>query len=143
MTVFEGNSGIISCTSTGAPAPTVTWELNYNMPAPFASTSVETETLGTVARYENGSVARDRNGNFVPILLTTIISNLQVMNAQYPDHDGNYMCIGFNDNQMINTSSATITVQVLGEYIYTYSRSNDRVMHLNVHVFIQFLLKYK
>ena len=78
------------------------------MATPFTSTTIETESL-------QGTLVRDGSGNLVPIVLTAIVSNLQIMNAQYPDHDGDYTCVGFNDNQMINTSSATITVQVLGE----------------------------
>ena len=116
VTVFEGSSVIISCTSTGAPTPTITWELN-NDTAPFTSTTTEIESQGTLARNEDGTLIRNDDGNFVLNTLTTIISDLQIINAQYPDHDGDYTCIGSNDNQMINTSSATITVQVLGECI--------------------------
>ena len=108
VTVLEGSSVTISCTSTGAPTPAIIWKLN-NETAPFTSTTTETESLGTLAR--NG------DGNFVFNSLSTIVSNLLITNAQYPDHDGNYTCIGFNDNQMINTTSATITVQVLGKCI--------------------------
>ena len=116
MTVFEGSSVTISCTSTGAPTPTITWKLN-NDTAPFTSTTTETESQGTLAVDENGNLVRDEDGNFVLNSLSTIVSNLLIINAQYPDHDGDYTCIGFNDNQMINTSSATITVQMLGECI--------------------------
>lgn len=54
--------------------------------------------------------------NFVPsIVLGTITSDLLIENAQYPDHDGVYTCIGSNDDLLINISSAMINVQVIGE----------------------------
>ena len=116
MTVVESVSVTISCTSVGAPAPSITWELN-DMPAPFTSTTTEIGSQDGLARNEDGSLVRDGDGNTVFIALNTIISSLQIINAQYPDHDGDYTCIGSNDDQMVNTSSATITVQVLGECI--------------------------
>ena len=97
VSIAEGLSVTVSCTSTGAPTPSIVWMLNST------SDSITKEQATLVQ-------------NVVPsIILGSIISTLQVVNARYPDHDGEYTCVGTNDNQMVNTSSAYITVQVLGK----------------------------
>ena len=106
VTVVEGNSVTISCTSTGAPTPTMTWELNGET-TPFMQfdSSEATQVI----------VARNAMGNLVPdITPGNIISNLPISNAQYPDHDGVYTCIGSNDEQM-DTSTSSITVVVVSK----------------------------
>ena len=106
--ITEGTSVTISCTSTGAPTPSIIWLLN-GQPAPFITSDSITKEHVTIVRNFNTLT-------FVPsIRLGSIISTLQVVNARYPDHDGVYTCVGTNDNQMVNTSSAYITVQVLGK----------------------------
>ena len=100
----------ITCISTGAPTPSITWVLN-GRPVTLRSTEYITEGQSTLVRSD----PNDPNSHFVPnILLSTIISYLLVENAQYPDHDGVYTCTGSNDNLMINSSSAMINVQVIG-----------------------------
>ena len=44
-----------------------------------------------------------------------ITSVLQITNAVYPAHDGEYTCVGLNSHRTVdNTNNATITVQVQG-----------------------------
>ena len=106
VTVIEGNTVTISCVSTGAPTPSIKWELNGEV-APFIPSNVVDEIRAVLFR--------DSNGDFQPdITLGSITSNLMIVNAQYPDHDGIYTCIGTNDDQMRNSSTASIAVQVQG-----------------------------
>ena len=51
-------------------------------------------------------------------VLGNVTSMLEITNAQYPNHDGVYTCIGSNDDLMVVTTSAMVTVQVHGTYIY-------------------------
>ena len=107
VTVIEGNTVTISCVSTGAPTPSITWEFN-NEVAPFVPSNDEPEET-------RAALVRDSDGNFQPdITLGSITSTLMIVNAQYPDHDGVYSCIGSNDDQMVNSSTVSITVQVQG-----------------------------
>ena len=106
VTVLERNTVTISCVSTGAPTPLITWEFNGEV-APFVPSNVVEETRAALARDSNGNIQPD-------ITLGSTTSNLMVVNAQYPNHDGVYTCIGTNDDQMINSSTASITVQVQG-----------------------------
>ena len=106
----EGSSVTISCISTGAPTPSVSWELD-GQPVPFQSTETREQSTVTLSLHP---------GDFgSPFVLNTVLgrvtSNLLVVNPQYPDHDGVYTCIGSNDDSMINTSSAVINVQVIGK----------------------------
>ena len=107
VTVVEGNSIIISCTSTGAPTPTMTWELNGETTS-FVQIDTSEDTQAVLSRNAMGDLVPD-------ITLGSIISNLPISNAQYPDHDGVYTCIGSNDEQMVTTSTSPITVIVVSE----------------------------
>ena len=110
--VREGNSVTILCISTGAPTPSISWELDGH-PAPFQSTEKVTEGQATISLVFD----EDRH-NRVPyfdIISSTITSDLLIENAQYPDHDGVYTCTGSNDKLMINISSDMINVQVIGK----------------------------
>ena len=45
----------------------------------------------------------------------SITSELHIVSASYPDHDGEYSCVGVNSEDAVFTnSSAFITVQVQG-----------------------------
>ena len=108
---IEGSSVTISCISTGAPTPSVSWELD-GQPVPFQSTQTREQSIATLVHSDPG----DPRSSLVPnIILGRVTSNLLVVNAQYPDHNGVYTCIGSNDDSMINTSSAVINVQVIGK----------------------------
>ena len=105
--VVEGNSVYVSCTSTGAPTPSMTWEVSGET-TPFMQFDT---TEATQAR-----IVRDAMGNFVPdISVGSISSDLTITNAQYPYHDGVYTCIGSNDKQMMTTSALSITVIVVSK----------------------------
>ena len=107
VTVFEGKSVIISCISTGAPAPSIIW-MQKGQIVPLITADITTK--------ESTGVIQNERDEFVPFVsLGNIISSLQIANTRYPDHDGIYTCVGTNDDKMVNTSSADITVQVLGK----------------------------
>lgn len=109
--VVEGNSVTISCTSTGAPTPNIVWEFN-NKTASFVSAD-------NVTNVQAGLVRNSMDDIVPEITLGRITSSITILVAQYPDHDGVYTCIGSNDKQMINTSDATVTLQVVGKIDYT------------------------
>ena len=108
VAVLEGDSIILSCTSFGAPVPTITWEFS-NQPVEITPIESATESVATLIRDPLDS------SSFIPNIITgDITSSIQIVNASYPEDDGVYTCIGSNDNQMLNTSEDTITLQVIG-----------------------------
>jgi hypothetical protein len=112
ISVREGHSFTISCISTGIPTPSVSWILN-RQPVPFQSKDIIVEEGITLVRSD----PNEPNSPFIPQSLSTITSNLLVINAQYPDQEGVYVCTGSNDKSMINISSAMINIQVVGKWI--------------------------
>ena len=106
VTVLEGESVIISCTSVGAPVPSLTWFFEGEV-APFTP-------MEMINSEDIVLVRSDPNGPFVPESLSNIVSSLRIVNAQYPANDGIYTCSGTNDGQGENVSNATIAVQVIG-----------------------------
>ena len=114
ITIRERHSITISCISTGAPTPSISWTLN-DQPAPFQSTEIVQEGQTMLVRSD----PNDPNSPLIPTL-STITSNLLLMNVQYPDHDGVYTCTGSNDISVINSSSDTINVQVIGKFTVIY-----------------------
>ena len=108
VTVLEGDSVDISCTSTGVPTPSITWSFNGTA-APFNQTD-------TVVDYRVTILA----ANDFTVDPGVITSELHIVSASYPDHDGEYTCVGVNSEDAVFTSSsAFITVQVQG---ITYSQ---------------------
>ena len=105
--VVQGNSVTISCTSTGAPTPTMTWELNGET-TPFMQFDTSEDTQVIVVRNAMNELVPDTT-------VGSITSDLTVTNAQYPDHDGVYTCTGSNDEQMVTTSTSSITVVVVSK----------------------------
>ena len=87
----------ISCTSTGVPVPNITWTLN-NQPTTFNDSDVVTNIIDAATP-----------GN--------VISTLYIVDAQYPTHDGMYICTGSNIiNGLIFTSNVSISLQVQGMF---------------------------
>ena len=87
---------------------------------PFQSTETVTQGQVTV------SIIRDMNNNFVPnfnVILSSITSDLLVVNIQYPNHDGVYTCIGSNDISMVNISRAMTNIQVIGKHLFFYGQN--------------------
>ena len=109
--VVEGNSITISCTSIGAPIPSITWEFNGQSMSFNTTNTVTPSWIELVRRNPDSS-----DDGLIPIAISNIISNLSLVNVQYPEHDGVYTCIGSNDVQMMNSTSDDIIVQVVGEY---------------------------
>ena len=115
VTISERGSVNISCTSTGVPAPTITWRLN-NQATPFNQTDVTTPA----------DVKIDNNFMVDTIINGSVVSTLHIVNAQYPAHDGVYECIGDNSNGgSAPPSIANITVQVQGIDITTLANSDS------------------
>jgi hypothetical protein len=109
VTVFEGNSVNISCTSFGAPVPSLTWFFDGEE-APFTVIEMINSEAVTLVRSD----PNDPDSPFIPESLSNIVSSLRIVNAQYPANDGIYTCSGTNDDEEKNISSATIAVQVIG-----------------------------
>ena len=107
VTVHEGDSITISCTSTGGPVPAITWTLN-NQPTSFSQTDIITQP--------STSAIRQQDGTFTTIITPgNVISALHIVNPQYPAHDGEYICTGrISVGDTATTNSVNITVQVQG-----------------------------
>ena len=117
VTVSEGGSVDISCTSTGVPAPTITWRLN-NQAVPFRQTDLTTPA----------DIRVNNNYGVDTIINGSVVSTLHIVNAQYPAHDGVYECIGDNSNGgSAPPGIANITLQVQGIDITTLASFNIRV----------------
>ena len=104
----EGDSVNIFCSSAGVPVPTITWTLR-DQPKPFEQVDVQTDIIVLFVR--------DVNDDLVPdVTPGSVESTLQIVNAQFPAHDGVYQCTGSNSHAGQNFSrSVTITVQVQGK----------------------------
>ena len=105
LSVLEGGSLRLSCTSIGAPTPAIVWEMN-GRPAPFTSTEVITVPQAQLVGAPGGGLMPD-------VTLGNITSEILIMNAQYPAENGTYTCTGSN-NDFKRNSSVLIHVQVLG-----------------------------
>ena len=97
--VRERESVNISCSSIGAPIPSIFWTIN-NHTTKFGQTDIN---------FTNGTVRYDSPGQ--------VVSVLHITNALYPQHNGQYQCMGVNYEGNGFQSSAYITVQVLGKNI--------------------------
>ena len=103
LSVLEGGSLRLSCTSSGAPTPTIVWEMN-GQSAQLNTTEVITQPQVQFVGAPGGGLAPD-------ITLGNITSEVLIVNAQYPYANGAYTCIGSNDDFETN-SSALILVHV-------------------------------
>ena len=104
LSVLEGGSLRLSCTSIGAPTPTIVWEMN-GQPAQFNTTEVITQPQPQFVGAPGGGLVPD-------IARGNITSEILIINAQNPSDNGAYTCIGSNDDFETN-SSALILVQIL------------------------------
>ena len=99
----------ITCRSEGAPVPSITWEFNNSI-STFEQSDTETPFEVTVT-----GGAGDRGAIIDP---GSIVSDLRIVTARYPDHDGVYTCIGTNARDLeVASSSAVVAVEVHGKYL--------------------------
>lgn len=110
VSVTEGNAVTISCTSSGAPTPTITWLLNGQSQS-FTLSETQSDAQVVILPRANPDV----DPLEFDITPGSITSNLRIVDARYPADDGDYTCVGTNDAQMMNVSSVVITVQVHGK----------------------------
>ena len=92
VAVIEGGSVDISCTSTGVPAPNITWKLN-NESVPFHRTDITTP-----ATFMAGSAT-----------LGKVVSTLHIVRVRPLLHLGVYQCIGNNGG----STSSSVNVSVI------------------------------
>ena len=117
VSVDEGSSVNISCNSSGVPTPSVTWERN-NQPLMLVPTERVVDQVPQLS-----------NNILFDIMLGSILSSIEVVDAQYLGDDGVYTCIGTND--YANGSSSEIHVQVVGMPMLVVMM----LMHFVIHVF--------
>ena len=80
ITLEEGSPGNITCSVSGVPIPTVSWEFN-NQTMPFRQTITHVD------------VSTTDKGDVIP---GKIISTLHLVEPVYPDQQGMYTCTGMN-----------------------------------------------
>ena len=135
IVIVEGGSTDISCISVGAPAPSITWELDNHI--------VSFEQTDTVSQFEatlTGTIGGQRDTDVTP---GNIISSLHIVSARYPDHDGVYTCIGTNSGDLnIASSTATISVQVQGRLMHGVFSNEYNIMRMNTKLITYVLIKH-
>ena len=105
ISVGEGESINISCTSAGVPVPSITWTFNGQL-TNFSQTDTIIENQGYV------------------------VSTLHIVHARYELHDGVYQCAGSNYGADPTKSAANITVQVLCMHFYACKGVNVHFLHV-------------
>ena len=118
LSVLEGGSLRLSCTSIGTPTPTIVWEMNGQ--------PVQLNTTETITQPQVWLVGTP-GGDLVPDVIGNITSEILIVNAQNPSENGAYTCIGSNDDFETN-SSTLIYVQVLTGIIIQYYTINDIII---------------
>ena len=116
INISEGDNVKISCRSVGVPVPIITWKFNNQ-----ATVLEQDDTVTPVEITLDG--APDKNTEIVTVGASPgeIVSTLQIVNARYPEHDGEYTCIGTNaDNMNVAGSSASVSLQVHGKLLFKY-----------------------
>ena len=127
IVILEGGSADISCRSVGAPAPSITWEID-NQIVLFEQTDTVTQFEATLT----GTIGGQRDVIVTP---GNIISELHIVSARYPDHDGVYTCIGTNSDDLnIASSTVNISVQVQGRVMHgIFSNEYNNIVYVYEH----------
>ena len=95
----------ITCTSSGAPLPTIRWTHNGSDEIPFNHTEEAVDFEVQLKGYIFLSATLTRLG--------IVRSTLHIQNIHYPDDEGEYACIGSNIGTRIRaTSSDSFTLRV-------------------------------
>jgi hypothetical protein len=106
ITVREGGSMVIRCSSTGVPIPTISWTLNG-----------QRADLNTFYQLTEPRLSIDDLG-IVSTRLGEANSTIQIGNIQYPADEGVYVCTGSTIHAGIERiNSASLTVTVLGMFL--------------------------
>jgi hypothetical protein len=103
--VREGGNLRISCTSIATPIPTISWTFNgqvTHLDRIYTSLDPKVTTEGH---------------RIISVTPGRVNSILLVMNIQYPTDAGVYTCTGSTHHGKKRTSSATLSVEVLGRCI--------------------------
>ena len=118
VTPREGQNIRISCTSTGAPLPSIRWARNSQNITLLATTDTFTDYVITLTNvtesqnllaYQEATVSPGRT-----------VSTLDIENFQSED-EGIYECIGSNTGKTITAySSAMIYVFFEGKFLHRY-----------------------
>jgi len=94
----QRGNGNIFCTSSGNPVPSITWTINHQ-PTQLSQTDVTTNPTDTTTSGQ-------------------LVSTLHIVNAQYQEHNGVFLCTGTSIiSGSPRTDSASTTVVVLGKLI--------------------------
>ena len=85
------------------PTPTISWEMS-NQSVALSPTEMLIDPQPRLSQ-----------DILLDVMLGSILSTIQIIDAQYPANNGVYMCVGTNDDQMMNFSIASVQVQVVGK----------------------------
>ena len=118
----------------GAPAPSITWELD-NQIVSFEQTDNVTQFEATLT----GTIGGQRGVDVTP---GNIMSDLHIVSARYPDHDGVYTCIGTNSDDLnVASSTDNISVHVQGRVMHGVFSNEYNIMRMNMKLIIYVLIK--
>ena len=103
--VPESASVDITCSASGNPIPTITWQLG-DSPAPFSQSDSITDF-------------QDTGSTLFEFMAGSVNSTLHVTAASFPEHNGVLSCVGSSSYRGVDSASnVSIELLVLGECSY-------------------------